>query len=390
MTSLRLQTLLVATLLAAGASVFGAGSVGAAPTAPSSTPMPTTPMPTTPMPGTSMPSTSPSPSSSSPSWPTYPTDYPPSPSSSGSTSPSPVGPTGPYYVRLAAVTAGSITLDWNPSTPGDHPIGRYEITYYQASNNVERVQPVPGDTTTVTLVDGILPNDQYVIRIVTIDTAGLRYVGGLISVITPASTDRTPPSRPTDLTVASSGPGGAVLTWTPSTDNVAVTGYFVFIWDRLKASSTLVATVPGPTATVPGTTGVEQYFVRARDAAGNVSAPSDLISAPIPPTPACTVTYRTSAQWGGGFVADLTIANPAAAAVNDWSLTFEFGGDQTISSSWGGRAAQNGARVSITPASWNLVIPAGGSVTVGLLGRWTTNAAPPTVAKLKGVPCTLS
>jgi endo-1,4-beta-xylanase len=46
--------------------------------------------------------------------------------------------------------------------------------------------------------------------------------------------------------------------------------------------------------------------------------------------------------------------------------------------------------VSLTPASWNLAIPAGGSVTVGMLGRWTTKDAPPTSAQLNGFPCTLS
>lgn len=173
-----------------------------------------------------------------------------------------------------------------------------------------------------------------------------------------------------------------------------MTGYVVFRFDGLYVS-TPVATVPRPTATVPGTTGIQVYYVRAKDAAGNLSAVSNTVTAPVvtpttPPPPACSVTYKTSSQWADGFVADLKITNLAAAAVNGWMLTFQFGGDQTISNAWGATADQAGANVSLTPAAWNLVIPAGDSVTVGMLGQWTTNDAPPTSAQLNGFPCRLS
>jgi hypothetical protein len=381
MSSLHFRSLLAATLLAAGASVLAAGPAGAAPTpAPLATHTPT-PIP--------------SPSS------THPTDYPPTPSSSapGPTDPAtpPIAPTGPADLRITAVTTGSVALAWSPATPGNHPIARYDISYNQAFNDIYWQQSATPDATTVTVVSGIRPTGQYTFRITAVDTYGLRSSSGSsVSVVIPASdtaADRTPPSTPTGLTVASNGPNGATLTWTPSTDNVGVTEYVVYKFDGLYISMP-VATVPGPTATVPGTSGMQVYYVRAKDAAGNLSAVSNTVSAPVttpttPPAPTCSVTYQTSSQWAGGFVATLKITNLAAAPVNGWMLTFEFGGDQTVTSAWGATAVQSGANVSLTPASWNQAIPAGGNVTVGMLGRWSTNDAPPTSAQLNGFRCTL-
>jgi hypothetical protein len=249
----------------------------------------------------------------------------------------------------------------------------------------------------VTVFTGIHSTGQYTFRITAIDTYGLRSTtGSSVSVVIPASdtaADRTPPSTPTGLTLAGSGPAGAELIWTPSTDDLAVTGYVIYRFDGLYGS-TPVATVPGPTATVPATTGRQVYYVRAKDAAGNLSAASNTIAAPgttptTPPPPTCSVIYQTSSQWADGFVADLRITNTTAAEVNGWTLTFPFGGDQTIGTAWGATADQDGANVSLTPPAWNRVIPAGGSVTVGLLGRWTTSAAPPSSVQLNGSPCRL-
>ncbi|WP_424637270.1 discoidin domain-containing protein [Embleya sp. AB8] len=82
--------------------------------------------------------------------------------------------------------------------------------------------------------------------------------------------DTTPPSAPTALRVTGTTPTGVSLSWTASTDNVGVTGYDV-LRDGVR-----VGTSTGTTYTDTGlTTGVAySYTVRARDAAGNVSAPS--------------------------------------------------------------------------------------------------------------------
>jgi len=69
------------------------------------------------------------------------------------------------------------------------------------------------------------------------------------------------------------------LTWTASTDAVGVTGYDVY------RGTTLVGTVAGTTYTDSGLTAGSgpTYTVRARDAAGNVSAASAAVTAIVRP-----------------------------------------------------------------------------------------------------------
>lgn len=43
-----------------------------------------------------------------------------------------------------------------------------------------------------------------------------------------------------------------------------------------------------------------------------------------PPASSCQVTYTTTSQWQGGFVANVTIGNTGTAPVNGWQLTFTF------------------------------------------------------------------
>ena len=90
--------------------------------------------------------------------------------------------------------------------------------------------------------------------------------------------DVTAPSVPTNL-AAATGPGGVGLTWTASTDDVAVSGYVVyrgttagFEADAASQLAEIDGTAPSYTdLAAPGTW---YYRVAARDAAGNLSAAS--------------------------------------------------------------------------------------------------------------------
>jgi chitinase len=87
--------------------------------------------------------------------------------------------------------------------------------------------------------------------------------------------DTTPPSVPGSLNVTGTTSSSVSLAWSASTDNVGVTGYDVF------RGSTKVATVTGTSYTDAGLTAstTYTYTVKARDAAGNVSAASNQVSA---------------------------------------------------------------------------------------------------------------
>ena len=117
--------------------------------------------------------------------------------------------------------------------------------------------------------------------------------------------DTTAPSVPGDLRVTGTTSSSVSLAWNASTDNVGVTGYQVF------RGSQLVTTVTGTTYTDGGLASgaTYSYTVRARDAAGNVSAASAAVSATTgagtgtpgqPGAPSVTGTTGTSISlsWG--------------------------------------------------------------------------------------------
>src|SRR5206468_1529295 len=95
-----------------------------------------------------------------------------------------------------------------------------------------------------------------------------------------AQADTTPPSVPTGLTATAISSSQIALVWSPSTDNIAVSGYKVF---RNGALSGTVSSTTGyqDAGLSPATT--YAYAVAAFDAAGNTSAPSSPASATTMP-----------------------------------------------------------------------------------------------------------
>jgi len=94
--------------------------------------------------------------------------------------------------------------------------------------------------------------------------------------------DATPPTAPSDLVAVATTPERVDLAWTASTDDVGVTGYDIYRDGSLLTTTGPVTAYPDTTVS-PETT--YQYSVRARDAAGNVSDPSNTATATTPALP---------------------------------------------------------------------------------------------------------
>ncbi|MGC4979441.1 glycoside hydrolase family 6 protein [Streptomyces sp. DT193] len=96
--------------------------------------------------------------------------------------------------------------------------------------------------------------------------------------------DTQAPTVPGGLTVGSTTSNSATLSWSASTDNTAVTGYDVYRdGTKVGSATTTSYTDSGLAASITYT-----YTVKAKDAAGNVSASSTAVSA------------TTKASGGGG------------------------------------------------------------------------------------------
>jgi len=110
------------------------------------------------------------------------------------------------------------------------------------------------------------------------DRGAYEYVSGCTTA------DTTAPSVPANLAGSAASPTRIDLTWTASTDNVAVTGY------RLYRDGSLIATLTGTGYSDGGLTAstTYSYAVAAFDGAGNSSAQSAAVSVT---TPAASTTF---------------------------------------------------------------------------------------------------
>ncbi|MEV5737540.1 glycoside hydrolase family 48 protein [Streptomyces sp. NPDC052292] len=100
----------------------------------------------------------------------------------------------------------------------------------------------------------------------------------------------------------------------------------------------------------------------------------------------CSVDYKTN-DWGSGFTADLTITNRGTAAIDGWTLTYGYSGNQKLSNGWNGSWSQSGQTVTVRNASYNGTIAAGAAVSTGAQFTYSgTNTAPASFA-VNGTTC---
>ncbi|MFF3437042.1 cellulose binding domain-containing protein [Streptosporangium sp. NPDC002721] len=326
----------------------------------------------------------------------------------GDTTP-PTRPAGlrPCPVPAASTPTGYASICWNPSTD-DTGVAAYDLYRLEVGGFVLAA------TTTGTIggFSGEL-NRSYTMYVVARDAAGnvsppstLITVSATVGMTptaspTPPPGDRVPPSKPAGLSEPCLWDyRGVTFCWQPSSDNVAVTAYDVY--RETATAYTKVGTVPpgflhfAETGLVTGRR--YTYVVVARDAAGNLGAPSDPLSAlareglptptPTPtPGPSCVVSYHAT-RWGPGLTADITVRNAGTTAIDGWTLTVDYPPSAVrLISGWSADWTQTGSRLTGTSKQWNRVIPAGSTVPVGFVASYSGPWPVPVGFGLNGRPC---
>ena len=151
---------------------------------------------------------------------------------------------------------GDVSLTWT------EPFDDVGVTGYIVYRNGVEIQRT---ATAAATIPAPQPGKHYY-QVRAFDGAGNESYKTPSTLITIAGVDTTAPSTPTNLVGVIEDTGDVTLTWTPSTDDIAVTGYIVF------RNGVEIQRTTEPTALIPSPgIGSHWYQVRAFDAAGNES-----------------------------------------------------------------------------------------------------------------------
>jgi chitinase len=185
-------------------------------------------------------------------------------------------PTAPTNLRATAATSSSVSLAWNASTDNVGVV-RYDV--------LQNGTKVGGGAATSFTATGFAPNTSFSFTVRAADAAGnLSALSNQITARTQPAADTQAPAAPANLRVTIVTSTSVALAWDASTDNVGVAQYEVLqngasIGGGPATNLTVTALAPGTSFT---------FRVRAKDAAGNLSALSN------------QVTATTQAGGGGG------------------------------------------------------------------------------------------
>ncbi len=176
-------------------------------------------------------------------------------------------PSAPGNLRPVTGTSNAISIAWNAATDN---VG---VTAYE----VRRGGAVVATVSTTSWNDtNVAPSVLYNYQVFALDAAGNRSAGSnVLSIAWDSSeADTQVPNAPTALQVTNVTANSVSLVWMTATDNVGVTAY------RIYQNGVQVAQTSATSYTVGSLANSTQYSytVAAVDAAGNVSAMSNMVS----------------------------------------------------------------------------------------------------------------
>ncbi|WP_369244060.1 discoidin domain-containing protein [Streptomyces sp. R41] len=218
-------------------------------------------------------------------------------------------PGAPTELAYTEPATGQIKLTWKAA------IDNVGVTAYDIYANGELRTSVGGDVTSYTDTQPASATVAYYVRAK--DAAGNQSANSNTVTRKGDSGDTQAPTAPGNLAFTEATSGQVKLTWQASTDNVKVTGYDVY------ANGTLRQSVAGDVTTYTDTQPVSAtvtYYVRAKDAAGNVSANSNSV----------TRTGSTSDD------ANLAVGKPITASSSVYTFVAENADDDKTSTYWEG------------------------------------------------------
>lgn len=238
--------------------------------------------------------------------------------------------------------------DWIDYNVNVQTAGTYTVEYRVASNASTGQLQLRSGTTTLATTNvpntGGWQNWQTVTATVTL-AAGQQtlrvYASGYdfninwLNFKSGTAPDTQAPTAPANLAFTQPTSGTINLTWTASTDNVGVTGYDIYANSQLRGS--VNGTTLAYTDSQPSNVTVT-YYVVAKDAAGNASAPSN------------SVTRNGTVVTGS----NLAVGKPITASSSTFTFVAANANDNDVTTYWEGNGHPStltvdlGANASIT------------------------------------------
>jgi chitodextrinase len=182
-------------------------------------------------------------------------------------------PSTPANLTATAISSSQINLSWTASTDNVGVAG-YSV-YRNGQETATTTSTNFSDTTAA-------PGTQYTYVVAAFDAAGNMSAHSLpATATTPSTIDVMPPSVPAGLNSSNITATALTISWSASTDNVAVTGYQIFR-NGIEVATTL-ATSYSDTGLAPST--IYTYTIAGYDSSNNLSAQSHplIIKTTAPP-----------------------------------------------------------------------------------------------------------
>jgi large repetitive protein len=203
------------------------------------------------------------------------------------------GPNPPPPATNLVGTATGFTTDrltWAANPNPAYPPTGYEVYRGTRSGIYSFITAVNPDSLGYSDA-GLSPGTTYYYVIRAVDTTGAAALSNQATVKTVTNT--TPPTAPGNLTVISSTTNSIGLSWTASTDNVAVAHYAIY------TNGVLTNVTPNLTFLVNALTPNQLYsfVVKAVDVSGNYSNPSNQVDAPAINNGLNYSYYTTATAW---------------------------------------------------------------------------------------------
>jgi len=198
----------------------------------------------------------------------------------------------PPATSLVATPQGftSVRLTWSAASNPTFPPTAYEV--YRGTKSGKYLLLTQASKDSLGYTDNTaVAGGKYFYAVRAVDTTGAAALSNEATVTTPG--DVTPPTAPSGLQLLGSTNSSATLSWTAATDNVGVDHYAVYANGQLEnVTQNLSIIVNGLTKGA-----LYDFVVKAVDASGNYSNPSNQVSINVVSSGLNFSYYTTANAW---------------------------------------------------------------------------------------------